>query len=53
MLVRPEAIENSRVYTYVAPWGPKIIERLGKIIPLFKDMFAELETFFASLAKRA
>lgn len=52
MLVRTEAIESSRVYPYVAPWGPKIIESLGKIIPLFKDMFAELETFFASLAKR-
>ena len=53
LLIKPDVIANSRVYPYVAPWGPKVIDNLGKIIPLFKDMFSELEAFFAGLAKRA
>ena len=53
LLIKPDVIANSKVYPYVAPWGPKVIDNLGKIIPLFKDMFSELEDFFAGLAKKA
>jgi membrane protein required for colicin V production len=53
LLIKPDAIANSRVYPYVIPWGPKVIDNIGKIIPLFKDMFSELEAFFAGVAKRA
>ncbi len=53
MLISPQTIAGSKVYLYVAPWGPKVIDNLGKIIPFFKDMFADLQAFFASLAKRA
>ena len=53
MLIKHDAIESSRIYPYVAPWGPKLIDNLGKIIPAFKDMFAELEDFFAGLAKKS
>ena len=52
LLIKPDVIANSKVYPYVAPWGPKVIDSLGKIIPLFKDMFSELEDFFAGLAKK-
>jgi len=29
------------------------MDNIGKIIPVFKDMFAELEAFFSALAKKA
>ncbi|MEP6615046.1 MAG: CvpA family protein [Ginsengibacter sp.] len=53
LLIKRDIIADSRVYSYVAPWGPKMIDSLGRIIPLFKDMFAELEEFFAGLANRS
>jgi membrane protein required for colicin V production len=53
MLIQPEVIAGSRTYPYIAPWGPKVIDNLGKIIPVFKDMFADLEDFFAGIAKKA
>jgi membrane protein required for colicin V production len=52
-LIKADVIANSNVYPYVEPWGPKVIDNLGKIIPIFKNMFADLEGFFASLAKKA
>lgn len=52
LLIQPSEILSSKIYPYVSPWGPKIINNLGKIIPVFKDMFAQLEAFFASLAKK-
>ena len=51
-LISPDMIMGSRLYTYIAPWGPFLIENLGKVIPLFKNMFTDLETFFASIAKK-
>lgn len=48
-LIKKETIAASLVYDYVAPWGPKVIDNLGKIIPLFKDLFSQLQTFFEKL----
>jgi len=45
-------IESSVVYHIIEPWGPAVMDGLGKVIPIFKDMFLELEKFFAGLAKR-
>lgn len=53
MLLRPGVINSSVVYKYVSPWGPKVINSLGKIIPIFKDMFSQLEGFFESLAHKS
>ena len=53
MLLSPDVIANSKTYSYVAPWGPMVMDNIGKIIPIFKDMFAELEAFFSALAKKA
>jgi membrane protein required for colicin V production len=50
--LKPNVIESSVVYKYVSPWGPKVINNLGKIIPFFKDMFLELEGFFERLAQK-
>ena len=51
-LIEPETIEKSVTYSYVQPWGPKAINGFATIIPLFKDMFAELEQFFDGVAKQ-
>ena len=51
-LVEPEAINKSVTYSFVQPWGPKAINGFGTIIPIFKDMFGELEQFFDGVAKK-
>ncbi|MCY7309645.1 MAG: CvpA family protein, partial [Chitinophagaceae bacterium] len=51
-LVEPETINKSVTYSFVQPWGPKAINGFGSIIPIFKDMFGELEQFFDGVAKK-
>lgn len=51
-LIQPTTVQDSTVYPYIAPWGPKVIDNLGNIIPLFKDMFTELQDFFGNMAKK-
>ncbi|MBK8140693.1 MAG: CvpA family protein [Chitinophagaceae bacterium] len=50
-LVRSETIEKSISYSYVQPWGPRVINSVGSIVPLFRDMFVELERFFENVSK--
>ncbi len=52
-LIQPATVHDSKIYQYVAPWGPKVIDNLGKIIPLFKDMFIQLQDFFGTLTKKS
>lgn len=52
-LIQSATVHDSRLYPYIAPWGPKVMDNLGKIIPVFKDMFTELQDFFGNLAKKA
>jgi membrane protein required for colicin V production len=51
-LIKPETIAASSVHDYVAPWGPKVINNLGKIIPVFKDLFSQLQSFFETLGHK-
>ena len=53
LVLKPDVIESSFVYKYVSPWGPKVINNLGRIIPFFKDMFLQLESFFGSLVQKS
>jgi membrane protein required for colicin V production len=50
--VKSQTIANSAVYDYVSPWGPKVINNLGKIIPAFKDLFIQLESFFEKIGHK-
>jgi membrane protein required for colicin V production len=45
-------IETSHVFPYIAPLGPKVIDGIGKMIPLFKDTFIQLEGFFGGIATK-
>lgn len=51
-LLQPETINKSVTYSFVQPWGPKVINSFGSIIPLFKDMFGDLEQFFDGMSKK-
>ena len=50
--IKPEAKSASVTYAYIQPWGPKLMEGLGKIIPVFKGMFNDLEDFFDGVSKQ-
>ncbi len=50
-LLKQQTINESKVYLFTEPFGPKIINGFAKVIPFFKDMFTELETFFDSIGK--
>jgi len=51
-LLKPETIKASKVNGFVAPLGPVVIDNFGKIIPVFKDLFHQLESFFQSLGNK-
>lgn len=51
-LLQPETINKSVTYSFVQPWGPKAINGFGSIIPLFNDMFGELQQFFDGVSKK-
>lgn len=51
-LLKPETIKVSKVYDFVAPWGPAVIDNLGKLVPIFKDLFMQLQSFFQNLGNK-
>jgi membrane protein required for colicin V production len=51
-LIKAETVATSSVHDYVAPWGPKVINNLGRIIPVFKDLFSRLQSFFETLGHK-
>jgi membrane protein required for colicin V production len=52
-LFNEDTIARSVTYSRIQPLGPMVINTIGRLIPWFKDMFAELEGFFAHIAQRA
>jgi membrane protein required for colicin V production len=52
-LIQPATVLDSKIYHYVAPLAPKVMDNLGKIIPIFKDMFTQLQDFFGTLANKS
>lgn len=51
-LITAEAIAASHTYSIIQPFGPKVIEMIGILIPLFSNMFTELEAFFEKLGRQ-
>jgi membrane protein required for colicin V production len=45
-------IQSSKTFPYIKPWGPKVIDGFGKIIPVFKDMFTQLGDYFETLSTK-
>ena len=51
-LIQPDTIQKSVTYNYIQPLGPKVINGFASVIPFFKDMFTELQSFFEGVAKK-
>ncbi len=51
-LIKASTIAESKCYAIVQPIGIKVINGFGKIIPIFKDLFVQLESFFGSVEKK-
>src|SRR4051812_19160378 len=47
--IKPETAQASVTYPFIEPLGPKIIDSLSAVVPLFKNMFAQLETYFSGV----
>lgn len=39
-------LKASKTYAFIQPWGPTVINGIGKLIPLFRDLFSSLSQFF-------
>jgi len=45
-IVKQEQIAASKTYEYVAPVSPWVINKVGMLWPMAKEVYADLETFF-------
>lgn len=48
--LKPETINASKTWGFIQPWGPKTIDGFAVMIPFFKDMFSQLESFFGTIS---
>ena len=51
-LISEDVRQASKTYEYVAPFGPKVIGSIGKVVPVFNHMFADLSSYFETVAKK-
>ncbi len=51
-IIKPSTIQASVSYGFIQPFGPKIINLLGSVVPVFKDMFEQLLHFFGTVADK-
>jgi len=49
-LIRSETISASRTYPFIEPFGPRVVNAVGSIIPVFKNLFKQLSDFFGNTA---
>ena len=50
-IIKPEVIQQSKTYGVIEPFGPKAINALGSLVPIFKNLFSDLQNFFGSLVQ--
>jgi membrane protein required for colicin V production len=51
-LLQPASIQSSVTYAFIEPWGPKLMDKIGSLVPMFKDTFTQLGDFFNSLSNK-
>jgi len=51
-LLQPETKQKSVTYSYIYPLGPTTINAIGSIIPIFKNMFGQLQEFFGGVSQK-
>lgn len=52
-LISAEAKAASKTFEYIAPVGPSVISGIGTILPIFKNVFAQLAHFFDNVSGKA
>ena len=51
-LFKATTLETSRLYAHLYPLAPAVMNGLGSVIPLFKDLFGQLERFFDQVSNK-
>lgn len=51
-IIKPETIEASHTYSFIEPLGPKTVNLIGAVIPVFKNLFQQLSDFFGNIASK-
>jgi membrane protein required for colicin V production len=52
-LISAHAQAASVTYSFIEPFGPKVMNFLGKAIPFFSHMFSDLRRFFQGVSHKA
>lgn len=50
-ILKPASLSGSMTFDYIYPLAPKVMSALGAILPFFKNMFGQLESFFGKLSE--
>ncbi len=51
-ILQPTTIQSSKGFPIIQFWGPEALQLIGKIIPIFKGMFDDLNQFFDGLSNK-
>jgi len=51
-VIKPETKDKSVTYSFIQPWAPRAINAIGTVVPIFKNMFADLEDFFGGVSEK-
>ena len=51
-LIKQDTVVASKTYDFIEPWGPYVMNALGKIFGVFRNMFTELSDFFGRFSKK-
>ena len=51
-LISLETQKASVTFEYIQPLGPKVINGIGKVIPIFSNLFGQLSSFFDSASSK-
>ena len=52
-LINENTVSASVTWPILEPWGPWVLNSFSKLVPVFKDMFSELEDFFGKMAQQS
>ncbi len=50
--IKPGTRDASVIYPYIQPLGPWVINGMGAVIPLFRDIFVQLQHFFGDVSNK-
>jgi membrane protein required for colicin V production len=49
-IITDKQMEESTTYPIIAPWGPQSMKWVSQLVPVFKDVFEDMERFFERLS---